>query len=442
MKKIISFLMIAFIAINVFASDAYLLNLTVGTFLKANNDYDVKVKVKNANDSPITEFILNWQIDSGTVYTKQVYVGGSGIVTGNYVMITHTTQLNISASGSYKFKIWVSDVYSYDNNHANDTITKNIYVLNNFVDKKVLIEEVTANWCQYCPPANTVINTIANNPNAVVAAFHLGDPYSFTNGTSYIQSLGINATPKGLINLGEMGAYTNNTQYDQWQAEVNDRMGISPVDVQFTPVYNATTRLLTINSKVNFKFALAGDYYLNVYVLESGISGTQSNASNPYTHNHVVRSMLNGISGVGGFIPALPVVNTDYTHQDTLTIPASWNAAKLEVIAFVFDKNTSGQKNVLNAAKYYYYVGVDDVSSDATIAQVYPNPFTDKIEISSDKSRDLIVSLYSIDGKKLIEQKFESTDNCSINTSELSKGIYILKVNDKEQIQTMKIIKQ
>ncbi|MCX6232773.1 MAG: Omp28-related outer membrane protein [Bacteroidetes bacterium] len=440
--KIITFFAIAFLANYVFASDAYLVNLSLNTYIKANTTYPVKVRILNNTTSAITYCDINWQLDNGIVNSQLVLIGGNGLMTGYYFDVTSTTQLNIVSAGSHKFKIWVSGAYNYDNNHSNDTIKKDIIVLSDYVNNKVLIEEITATSCQYCPPANTVINSIANNLNAVAAAFHLSDIYSFTNGTNYIQSLGIGGTPKALINLGEMGNYANNTQYDAWEAEVNSRIGISPVDLQFTPVYNATTRLLTINSSINFKYALTGDFYLNLYVLESGIIGTQTNATNPYTHNHVVRAMLGGINGINGFIPASPVVNSNYTHQDTITIPATWNAGKLEVLAYVFEKNTSNQKNVLNAAKYSYYVGIDDVNAKNDFAKIYPNPVTDEMFIKLNERKDIMISVYTIEGKLQIEQNFSNVENCIINTSHFTKGINFVKLNDKHNVQTLKVVKQ
>ncbi|MDQ1266876.1 MAG: hypothetical protein QG635_2029 [Bacteroidota bacterium] len=58
--------------------------------------------------------------------------------------------------------------------------------------------------------------------------------------------------------------------------------------------------------------------------------------------------------------------------------------------------------------------------------RIIPNPATDFIHISGIESSE-IVSIYSIEGIKVLE----GTNNERIDVSSLSKGIYIIKVQNK-----------
>lgn len=69
--------------------------------------------------------------------------------------------------------------------------------------------------------------------------------------------------------------------------------------------------------------------------------------------------------------------------------------------------------------------------------QVYPNPSSDKVIISSiDKVNSIFI--YNNNGQKVIE-----TSNKEINVSNLSSGIYVLKVFDVNNVATIiKLVKQ
>ncbi len=58
---------------------------------------------------------------------------------------------------------------------------------------------------------------------------------------------------------------------------------------------------------------------------------------------------------------------------------------------------------------------------------VYPNPFTDKLIIKTIR-KDLTLSLFTIDGGKVIEENIENNLNHILNTSYLKKGTYIYKI--------------
>jgi hypothetical protein len=67
--------------------------------------------------------------------------------------------------------------------------------------------------------------------------------------------------------------------------------------------------------------------------------------------------------------------------------------------------------------------------------QVYPNPANDFINVKLLDKRyaDYILSIYSIQGKLMISRKLELTDS-KLDISDLSSGIYILKIFDNEKV--------
>lgn len=449
-KEILSFAFI-FFAINAVASDGYLSNLTIGKYLKTNVDYTIGVNVLNNTNDAITSCQVIWQLDNGATHSNSYNIGGGGITSGNYLPVNLTSaSLNLPATGTYTLKVWVTT--AGDVNHANDTIKKQITALSSYVNNKVLIEELSGTWCPQCPPGSEAIEVISTNPNAIVATFHAAsnDPYEIADGATYMYDYFPTAThyfPSAIINMGEMGSYDINSYTSSWLSDVESRIDISPVDVQLTTNFNTTTRLLTVTTTVNFKYAFTGTFLINAYVLQNNISGTQNtpNGYIPYVHQHVVRNMLGGSTGTSGVIPATPVANTNYTHEYTMTIPTAWNINDIDVIGYVFEKSGSNT-NMLNAAQYSFTTGINDVSVESPFLDVYPNPLstTATLEVKGNKKIDE-VTLMNIFGEKLNEKQINIGINQSIVEVDLSNyppGIYFLHVKSGNEIMSKKIIKQ
>lgn len=427
------------------AQDAYLDGLTIGKYLATGVNYSIKVNLKNHEGYPITSCSVKWQIDNGTVHSTPVNIGGGGVTSSNYLPVTLTPSLNLSSEGEYDLKVWV--YFSGDTNHDNDTLYKAVTALSSYATGRVLIEDYTATWCQYCPAANTVINTLSSNSRVVVASFHNSDMYSFTNGENYMESYysGSISTPGAIVNRGEMGTYTINSNHPTWSSDVTGRIGISPVDFQLDFDIDNDTRTLDYTVTTNFKYAMSGDYYLNVYVLENNIQGSQTNATNPYTHQHVVRTMLGGIDGIGGVIPETPVLNTDYIYQNTYIIPSTWNIDQIEVIAYVYEKNNLNQTAVLNAASKKSQTGVEDEYALQNKIQIYPNPVTDNFVLQYDLSGNetYCLNIYNAAGEFILSKILNNVQNQKVNIAEIKPGFYfgsILKGNEK--IQQFKIVKE
>ena len=71
-------------------------------------------------------------------------------------------------------------------------------------------------------------------------------------------------------------------------------------------------------------------------------------------------------------------------------------------------------------------MGVSDVLN-GQIAQVYPNPVSDKLNILMDFKKAETVMVYDMAGKKLMESQISSNKNY-INVSHLPKGVYVLMI--------------
>ncbi len=71
---------------------------------------------------------------------------------------------------------------------------------------------------------------------------------------------------------------------------------------------------------------------------------------------------------------------------------------------------------------------------------LFPNPFSDKINLTINNNESSEIILYDIASKNVLQQKF--TNSVSLNTVQLAKGIYIYEVKNKNGvIQKGKVVK-
>jgi hypothetical protein len=86
-------------------------------------------------------------------------------------------------------------------------------------------------------------------------------------------------------------------------------------------------------------------------------------------------------------------------------------------------------------------VGLNELTSSESQISVFPNPFTNEISFSTTGNEPYEVIIYDITSKRILQKKFTSI--AALNTSTLSKGIYMYEVKGKNCIQKKgKIIKE
>lgn len=85
--------------------------------------------------------------------------------------------------------------------------------------------------------------------------------------------------------------------------------------------------------------------------------------------------------------------------------------------------------------------GINEKNDLRRLLTVYPNPFTDKLQISNNSQKDLTVEVLSIEGKRIYRSTHSGT-SMDLNTENFPKGMYLLKVSDNTSSFTTKLIKE
>lgn len=89
--------------------------------------------------------------------------------------------------------------------------------------------------------------------------------------------------------------------------------------------------------------------------------------------------------------------------------------------------------------------GVNEAINPMTAARVYPNPANGilNVEVNASTSSDATVSVFNIMGQKVVEQNtslYTGINTATINTSELSSGVYFVTVKANNYERTMKFV--
>jgi hypothetical protein len=100
---------------------------------------------------------------------------------------------------------------------------------------------------------------------------------------------------------------------------------------------------------------------------------------------------------------------------------------------------------LLKQPNYYSELDITDIpkSSETQSAfTIYPNPASNKISITttSKTQGETQVSIYSINGQLIQSNKFQKQDRFEMDVSTMQKGIYLLRIQSAEGVETKKLV--
>ena len=268
---------------------------------------------------------------------------------------------------------------------ANDTLTVN--VSQTPTTRNVLIEELTGNYCGYCPLGHKAANEVvaAHPGKAFVINYHvpggLANAYTTNAGAVYNSIFNVEdgrySIPAGTINRHDFntGSTKITLDRDNYAPAANQILAMNAcANIAAAASINKSTRELKVKVQVYFTDnGTANEYKLYVALIQNNVLGYQSGASgNPdqvvgtqYRHNEMFQKFISSFRyssathtySAGDAIS--PVTQGSLIEKEyTYTIPASFKdntnnnsvdavLEDLEVIAFVAE----GEREVINVCK-------------------------------------------------------------------------------------------
>jgi hypothetical protein len=353
--------------------------------------------------------------------------------------------------------------------------------------RKVVLEDYTGAWCGYCPRGTTIMNDlIAGNSNVIGVANHIGDVLE--NNYTYAIKQGLNVTsyPNGSIDRFKFPAQAKvgfGTNY--WASYTSQRLALtSPCNVGIASNYNSATRVVDITVDVEFVAGVTapvgGDLRLSCVLLQDGITGVpQQNymgqgcsapsPSSPwytypcvipnFVHDHTARiNLASNNWGDPTVIPTEVSAGESFSKSFTYTIPPSWDASKMKVLAFVTRHHPTDafQRDMLNANQttgLNSVTGIEVISSGNLVSShsAFPNPAVDysNIQFQLNKTDHVSVRIYNALGQvvsTLIDRNLTPGLHSFIWDTETIKGVpahnglYIYEIRSSEGSLTGRIM--
>ena len=275
------------------------------------------------------QFTVRDNNNANITSTAVIYVNASPIVND-----FHTT----TAAGTLS----VYAVYQVSSTVSITSPTIQIPVIQgiNF-NKRVLIEDYTGTWCQFCPRVSYAISQVRlQTSDAVVVAIHRGnDPYNFSAASVLENMIGLTGYPTGMLNRKTDWTYPENNNVTQ---VVNLTSGTNPrIGLAMTNSVSGSTASVQVNVKFGKNFS---GLKLVVYALEDNLLYNQTNSTsfyggvNPivgFNHKDVLRAFLTS-SILGDDITGATTVNGVYTRTFNYNL-GNAQASNIHFAAFVVD---------------------------------------------------------------------------------------------------------
>ena len=272
--------------------------------------------------------------NNGAVLTSSsvIYVNTNPIVSNTY---SATTAGTISVYAVYQVSSTVT--------LTSPTIQITIQQAINF-NKRVLIEDYTGTWCQFCPRVSYAISQVrSQTSDAVVVAIHRGnDPYNFPEAATLETMIGLTGYPTGMLNRKIDWTYPETSNVAQVVAlttGANPRVGLAMTNTR-------SGNTITVQVKVKFGQNLT-NLKLVVYALEDNLVYNQTNSTSYYggvnpivnfDFDDVLRGYLT-TSIMGDAITGSTNTNDVYTKTFTYNVPNGSVAANMHFAAIVLDWN-------------------------------------------------------------------------------------------------------
>jgi hypothetical protein len=351
--------------------------------VQCTTSYTAQDTVRNYGSTTMTSCTINYQLDGGTIMTQSwtgsIPSGGTGVM----ALPTGTTVV-----GSHTLKVWTSNPNgSTDYNPGNDAATMKFNI-----EGTAAVSPLVEGFQSTFPPAGWALENI---PASL---------YTWSKSTA----------------CGSFGNSTASTRMDFYDAPAGNICNLYLHNVDLSS--SATTAALTFDVAYAPYDNTTNDQLDIEVSSDCGVTW-----ANVYSKNGAGLSTAPGLT-TAAFVPTK-------TQWRTEAVNLNANAGKTNVI--IRFKATSAYGNDM------YVDNVNLSNSQLGIAEhnlqdamnVYPNPFTDNVNISFvlAKTENVKLSVYNMLGELVYSAEKGSlpsgSNTIEFNGSELSKGIYFIQLN-------------
>jgi hypothetical protein len=231
----------------------------------------------------------------------------------------------------------------------------------------------------------------------------------------------------------------------------------SPTEINYTPEANGNLPFATSDMKgLQIREPLQKNGLENIMEFDFDTSG--------YRDIKFSFAAINELTNASNIVidyavnPGTPVWITDGLAATSLPLTAAYQLFNINFTSITTANNnadfkvrlrfsgtnmtadTGGRITFNNIAVHGTQQSLTVVDSTAIKFSVYPNPFSDIINVTGvNQTGKVHYKVFTIDGKMIKNETFEDSQ---INLNELSKGMYLLQLSFEGKLETRKIIKK
>lgn len=307
------------------------------------------------------------------------------------------------------------------------------------VPKKIFVEHFTNTLCSPCASRNPgFYNNLNNQNDAIHISIHSGVPY--TQCLLYQQNAspsdarrfyyGIGGTPALVMNGFSVAASSN---YSQSSIFTPFQSQTSPISIRMEQQkYGSDSIQVRVIVKAEASHSL-GTEQLWVGLAEDSVFYTGPNGE--ARHYDVYRANL-GFSPIN--IPT--TVGDSLVYMYTAFANANWDFDR--IFAFTMIQNTSNksvtQSEATSPNTNNLTTNLQKVKSQLNGVTLYPNPTKSHLNVVLENDLETRAILYNTIGQVVRDVQFQ--ESISFFLGDLSRGIYILHLNNTKGMATKKVV--
>lgn len=217
------------------------------------------------------------------------------------------------------YTILISSVITNQNNYAANQIT----------NRFVLVEEFTGTWCGSCPYASDLLEDLkAKHSNICILAYHMYDEMGFDEAAQYftlvsggsgLMKSSLNSSNNTLLTFPcavvDRTYFPNSNEdnpegltilQEYFEASISQQLTKEPTfSITLQCEFDASSRKVDIEATLSALENLNGNFRISLILSENELNYPQKlykeqgdeELVDPYYHKHVVRDMVNGVTG-------------------------------------------------------------------------------------------------------------------------------------------------
>lgn len=404
--------------------------------VKQNQPTTITLQVTNFGMETVNNFLVSAKYNGNTFATHKAE--GLSLAQNEEV----TLKLNDIAfvnDGNITFDIALSDINSKEDVNPDDnTKSSETYVVDANARPQshtILFEQFNSENYKSSMDADSVYYNVSvkNRDDVIWVKHHLDDAYELSDAAPYIYFFENAETFVPAVMVDRMGFSDMDERgpaYFRQYGESLDEMFNSVLQVpcyvfpDLNLSYDEATRHLNVKVNVNSQvreMPKQTSLRLNVYAVEDGIESHTQTGADTYVQDGVLRKILS--SSCWGDEISLDTKKAEKEYE--LTLPATWNADNMRIVAFVSNYDATNPLNctVFNSNEQRLpTTGVHNVSTtDDAQAHVWSDNGT--IMTNSGFS---IVAVHNAAGQAL-------------TNASLPHGLYIVTVSNGAKTQNVKL---